>query len=116
VSDGICQLQVSHSDREALQAIVEALLQERVIACGQLLGPVTSTYRWEGEVQHEQEWLALLKTSAASVDQALARIAQLHSYEVPEILVVREISGHEPYLRWVQDQTHPGGAGAETQR
>ena len=116
VGEGICQLQVSHSDREALQAIVEMLVQERLIACGQLLGPLTSTFRWEGEVQHEQEWLALLKTSAAVVDQALARIVQLHAYEIPEILVVRDISGHEPYLRWVQEQAPSGGAAAETQR
>ena len=83
------QIQVSHSDRDALEAIVEQLLQERLIACGQVLGPVSSSFRWEGEVQREQEWLALLKTATALADPVRARVAELHPYEVPEIIVTR---------------------------
>jgi periplasmic divalent cation tolerance protein len=110
VGEQICQLQVSHSDREALQAIVDALVAERLIACGQLLGPMTSTFRWEGALQHEQEWLALLKTSQERVERVLARVAELHSYEVPEILVTRGILGHEPYINWVLQETRAGEA------
>jgi periplasmic divalent cation tolerance protein len=111
VGEPICQLQVSHSDREALQAILDALVAERLIACGQLFGPMTSTFRWEGAVQHEQEWLALMKTAEDRVEQALARIAELHSYEVPEILVTRGIAGSESYLGWVHEETRARAAG-----
>jgi len=110
VADGICQLQVSHSDRDELQAIVDALVAERLVACGQVLGPMRSTFRWEGSMQHEQEWLALLKTSEPLVDRALARTSEMHSYEVPEILVTRVIGGHRPYLQWVLEETRSGPA------
>jgi periplasmic divalent cation tolerance protein len=101
----VCQLQVAHSDREALQAIVEDLLELRLIACGQLLGPVASSFSWRGAREHEQEWLALLKTSSERAGEAAARVRELHSYELPEILV-SEISGGDPdYLRWVLEST-----------
>ncbi len=105
----VCQLQVAHSDRDALQAIVEDLLELRLIACGQLLGPVVSTYSWRGAREHEQEWLALLKTSSARAREAVARVRELHAYELPEILI-SEISGGDPeYLSWVLESTreHP---------
>ncbi|HTY96612.1 MAG TPA: divalent-cation tolerance protein CutA [Solirubrobacteraceae bacterium] len=115
MAEDVCQIQVSHSDRDALQAIVEQLLEQRLIACGQVLGPISSSFRWEGQVQREQEWLALLKTSAALAEPVCARVAELHPYEVPEILVTELSGGHEPYLRWVLEQTatslddRPGG-------
>ena len=108
MAEGVCQIQVSHSDRDVLEAIVQQLLDQRLIACGQVLGPVTSCFRWEGEVQREQEWLALLKTSATLASGVQARIAELHPYEVPEILVTDVAGGHPPYLRWVLEQTSGG--------
>ena len=105
MAEEVAQIQVSHSDRDALEAIVGQLLQERLIACGQVLGPVSSSFRWEGEVQREQEWLALLKTATALADRVLARVAGLHPYEVPEIIVTPVVGGHAPYLQWVLQQT-----------
>lgn len=107
MSTGVCQVQVVHSDRGALEAILEDLLQRRLIACGQLLGPIESRYRWHGALEREQEWLALLKTRSGAVEQVLARVRELHSYEVPEILVSEVAGGHEPYLRWVIEQSSP---------
>jgi periplasmic divalent cation tolerance protein len=105
VAEGICQIQVSHSDRAGLEAIIGELLQQRLIACGQVLGPISSCFRWQGDVQREQEWLALLKTAAALAGRVQARVAELHPYEVPEILVTNVDSGHEAYLLWVLEQT-----------
>ncbi|HUH81425.1 MAG TPA: divalent-cation tolerance protein CutA [Solirubrobacteraceae bacterium] len=105
MAEDICQIQVSHSDRAALEAIVEELLAQRLIACGQVLGPVSSCFRWEGEIQREQEWLALMKTPAALAPGVQARVAELHRYEVPEIIVVPVTGGHAPYLQWVLEQT-----------
>jgi periplasmic divalent cation tolerance protein len=101
----VCQLQVAHSDRDALQAIVEDLLDLRLIACGQLLGPLASSFSWRGTREHEQEWLALMKTASHRVQEASARVRELHSYELPEILV-SEMSGGDPeYLSWVLEST-----------
>jgi periplasmic divalent cation tolerance protein len=103
------QIQVVHSERAALQAIVEDLLERRLIACGQLIGPIASSFRWQGELQHEEEWLALLKTWQAALPAALQRVRELHSYEVPEILVFEIACGEGSYLRWVQEETTPAG-------
>ncbi len=114
MSAGVVQIQVSHSDRTALEAIVQQLLEQRLIACGQVLGPISSSFRWDGEVRREREWLALLKTAAPLAGRVRARVAELHHYEVPEILVTEVSDGHEPYLRWVLEATErssPGGCG-----
>lgn len=102
-STRVVQVQVAHDDRDALSATIATLVDERLIACGQIVGPVESTYRWEGEVQHAREWLALLKTGDAAAERLVARIAELHSYEVPEILVTEVTGGYAPYLEWVAE-------------
>lgn len=104
-SPQICRIEVAHSDREALQAIVDDLLERRLIACGQLLGPVMSSYTWRGERRREQEWLALLKTARARAREVCERVRELHSYEVPEVLVVELAEGDGDYVGWVLEQT-----------
>lgn len=101
----VIQVQVAHDDRDGLSAMIAMLVDERLIACGQLVGPVSSTYRWRGAVQHAEEWLALLKTTRAAEERLVARIAELHPYEVPEILVTEVSGGYGPYLEWVATQT-----------
>jgi periplasmic divalent cation tolerance protein len=100
----VIQVQVAHDDRDALGAMVAALVDERLVACGQIVGPLSSTYRWQGAVQHAQEWLALLKTSRAASERLVARIAELHSYEMPEIILTEVSGGYAPYLDWVAAQ------------
>jgi periplasmic divalent cation tolerance protein len=101
----VVQVQVTHDDREALGTMLDTLVDERLIACGQIVGPIESTYRWEGAVRHAQEWLGLMKTGAAARERLRARIVELHSYDVPEILVTEVVAGHAPYLQWVAEQT-----------
>jgi periplasmic divalent cation tolerance protein len=101
----VAQLQVAHDDRDALQAMIDTLLAERLIACAQIVGPLASTYEWQGRIERtQQEWLALLKTTTAVADRLLERVAELHSYETPEILLVEVAGGHGPYLEWVADR------------
>jgi periplasmic divalent cation tolerance protein len=101
----VVQIQVVHSDREALEGMIGELVGEGLIACGQVIGPIRSTFSWEGSVQTADEWLALLKTSAGAVDDLVTRLAEMHSYDVPEILVTEITGGHKPYLDWVVEQT-----------
>jgi periplasmic divalent cation tolerance protein len=101
----VVQIQVVHSDREALDGMIGELVEQRLIACGQVLGPIGSTFSWEGSVQRAEEWLALLKTSKGAVDDLIARIAEMHSYDVPEILVTEIAVGYLPYLDWIVEQT-----------
>lgn len=101
----VLQIQVVHSDRSALDSMIADLVGERLIACGQLLGPIASTFFWDGSVQRAEEWLALLKTSEHAAADAVARIAEMHTYDVPEILVTEVAGGYAPYLDWVVEQT-----------
>ena len=104
-SKGVVQIQVVHSDRGALDSMITELVEGRLIACGQVMGPISSTFVWEGSVQREDEWLALLKTSDGAVGDLVARLAEVHSYEVPEILIIDITGGYLPYLDWVVEQT-----------
>jgi periplasmic divalent cation tolerance protein len=104
-SERVVQVQVAHDDREALNAMIAELVDERLIACGQLVGPISSTFVWEGSVQNAREWLALLKTSERALDRLVARVAEMHSYDVPEILVIEVAGGYAPYLQWVAERT-----------
>ncbi len=101
----VIQIQVVHSDRDALESMITELVGERLIACGQVVGPIGSTFFWEGFVQRAEEWLALLKTSRGVVDDLVARLAEVHSYDVPEILVTEITGGYTPYLDWVVERT-----------
>lgn len=105
MTEPVVQIQVVHDDRAALDGIIGDLVSEHLIACGQIMGPIAGTFFWEGSVQKEEEWLALLKTSRKAVDRLVARLAEVHSYDVPEILVLEIATGYVPYLDWVAEQT-----------
>jgi periplasmic divalent cation tolerance protein len=100
---GVVQIQVAHDDREELVGIVEKLLSSRLIACGQIVGPIESHYWWQGKIETADEWLALCKTTAAAAPKAIEAIKQLHSYQVPEIVLLPIYGGLEPYLSWMAE-------------
>lgn len=85
---------------EDADRIATALVEEHLAACCQSL-PVASTYLWKGALCRESEVLLLVKTARAS--RAIARIHELHRYELPEIIALPVDSGHQPYLRWVME-------------
>ena len=101
----IVQVQVAHDDRDALAALLAQAVECRLAACGQLLGPMTSTFRWDGEVQEAQEWLGLLKTTAARLDALVEFLDGAHGYELPEVLANPVAGGLHGYLDWVADET-----------
>jgi periplasmic divalent cation tolerance protein len=89
------------SSRDEAQAIVDAAIAQRLAAAAQVIGPVSSTYRWAGQVRHAEEWLCLLKTSAARYDALEQAIRSLHSYELPGILAIPVAAGSATYLDWI---------------
>ncbi len=92
---------VTAPDAAAAETLVHALVEEGVVACGNIVPGVVSIYRWRGQVERAGEVLVVLKTTAAAVPRLLERVPALHPYEVPEVLVLRVLAGHEPYLAWV---------------
>ncbi len=87
--------------------IAEALLEERLIACANLIGGIRSLYRWKGKVCDDRETLMLCKTERNLFPRLSQRVKSLHSYEVPEIIGFPLVEGWQPYLEWIEQETTP---------
>ena len=85
-----------------VRALVDQLLEERLVACVNILGPAVSRYHWEGKIEEAREMVLLMKTTAGLRERLRKRIQELHSYSVPEVLEFRVDSGLEAYLDWVK--------------
>jgi periplasmic divalent cation tolerance protein len=84
-------------------AMAETLVAERLAACVHVTGPVTSTYRWQGQVERSTEWTCQAKTSPARAEALMARIRALHTYDLPEIVAVAAATVDPDYLRWLAE-------------
>jgi periplasmic divalent cation tolerance protein len=83
----------------------QALVEQRLAACVQIDGPITSCYRWKGVVETAAEWRLAIKTRAAVYDQLEQAIRNLHTYEQPEIVALPITSGSAGYLSWIEAGT-----------
>lgn len=90
------------SEKEA-ERLSATLVERRLAACVQVIGPIVSRYRWRGAVEHEREWLCVAKTEAGRYDELEAAIRELHSYEEPEIVATPIVAGSKGYLDWIGD-------------
>jgi periplasmic divalent cation tolerance protein len=87
------------------ERIAEALVEERLAACVNLVPGLRSFYRWKGKLQREAELLLVIKTRAERLDALMERLKSLHPYEVPEILALPIAAGSEAYLLWIEENT-----------
>jgi periplasmic divalent cation tolerance protein len=106
------KLLVSTAPEADAERIAEALLGERLVACVQHVRGLKSRYWWKGALEDADEVLMLMKTRDDLAERAVARLAELHPYEVPEAVLVESCGGHRPYLDWVEEVT----AGREPER
>jgi periplasmic divalent cation tolerance protein len=90
------------------QAIARALVEKRLAGCVQIIGPITSTYWWQGEIETAEEWLCVIKTRVDLYEQLEAAIKKVHPYDVPEILAVPVVAGSEDYLAWLDSELGKG--------
>lgn len=102
------QVTVTASSADEAARLARMAVDGRLAACAQVSGPITSTYRWEGQVTEAMEWLCVFKTVAARVDALAAAVRAAHSYAVPEILVSAVIGGDPDYLAWIGAETSAG--------
>ena len=100
---GCCQVTTTLPDPAAAERVASRLVEERLAACAQVVGPVRSTYRWAGKVEQAEEWYCHLKTTLARLPSLQDRIRELHPYEVPESIAVPILQGNPDYLKWIQD-------------
>ncbi len=85
--------------------LARTLVDERLAACVNVHGPMTSTYRWKGQIECERERQLVMKTTRERLPALEARLRALHGYDLPEFLVVPVEDGSGAYLDWVREQT-----------
>jgi periplasmic divalent cation tolerance protein len=93
--------------RDEAEHIARALVDERLAACVNIVPGLTSIYRWQGKVEAAPELLLLIKTTAANLTQLEEAVRRLHSYEIPEFLVLTPESASNPYLDWLLSEANP---------
>jgi periplasmic divalent cation tolerance protein len=98
------QVVTTTDQRKLAEQIARRLVDERLAACVQISGPVTSVYRWQGEVCTGEEWQLCIKTRGELFDSVSAAIRRLHTYETPEILAM-PVEGSAEYLAWLESET-----------
>jgi len=97
---------ITTPDRDTALVIARALVEEKLAACANILGPITSIYRWEGKVHEEGEVALIAKTDAARAEALIARAKALHPYQVPCIVAWPIVAGFEPYLDWISAESN----------
>jgi periplasmic divalent cation tolerance protein len=102
------QVVTTTEHREDAERIAQALVEERLAACVQVAGPVTSTYRWQGKIENAQEWQCCAKSRRDLYVRIEQTIRRLHPYEVPEILAMPIVTGSADYLAWLDAETGGG--------
>lgn len=106
MSDSDCSVVlVTAPDLAAAEHLANALVDERLAACANIVGPIRSIYRWRGERHSDEEFLLIIKTRRGLFDELAARVRALHSYETPEIIELPITAGSPPYLEWILAST-----------
>jgi periplasmic divalent cation tolerance protein len=99
------QVTTTTETKEQAENIAQHLVEAKLAACVQIVGPITSIYRWKGKVENTQEWLCLIKTRDDLYNKVEAAIKNQHPYETPEIIAVPIVKGSKEYLQWISEET-----------
>ena len=85
--------------------IAQTLVKEQLVACVNIIPNIESVYRWKGKIEEDNELILIAKTVDDNVKNTIHRIKELHSYELPEIIVLPVIGGHIEYLDYITNET-----------
>ena len=91
--------------QEEARKIAHALVEHRLAACVNILPQVGSIYRWQGKIETAEEWLLLIKTQAELFDRVCDAVKELHSYDLPECVMLEVTAGSQEYLDWIAENT-----------
>jgi periplasmic divalent cation tolerance protein len=105
MTDEYVQVFTTVEKREDADRIASTVVNSRLAACAQILGPIHSTYWWKGKVEEAGEWLLMMKTRQDLFSALEKEVRTAHPYEVPEIIALPIVAGSVPYLEWIQAET-----------
>jgi len=108
-ADTLILVHTTCGDAEHAEQLASSLVEERLAACASIGAPIVSVYPWQGRIERERECPLTLKSTRSALTRLRERIAQLHDYDVPEVLAVEVCTASEDYAAWVRDWV---GAGA----
>jgi periplasmic divalent cation tolerance protein len=100
----VIQVVTTTKTKSDAQAIARAVVEKRLAACVQVIGPITSTYWWQGEIETAEEWMCVIKSRRDLYERLEEAIREVHPYDVPEILAVPVIAGSKSYLEWLDNE------------
>ena len=104
--NSVIMIYITASSEEEASSIGEALLQEHLIACANIIPGMKSIYRWEGKIVHDSEAVLILKTQRLHLEKIISRVNEFHSYTCPCILSYSAGGGNEAYMNWVLKETN----------
>jgi periplasmic divalent cation tolerance protein len=85
--------------------IAQALVERRLAACVNLVPQIESIYRWENKIERATEWILVIKTQASAFERLRDAIKELHSYRLPECVMLHVDAGSQEYLAWIEEST-----------
>jgi uncharacterized protein involved in tolerance to divalent cations len=103
----VIEIRTTFASRVAAETCAARLVAERCVACVQVEGPISSTYRWRDVVEHAEEWRCTCKTAAAREAACIAAIVSAHDYDTPEVIVAR-VGASAAYAEWVRASVGEG--------
>ena len=103
--EAFCEVVVTADDADWLAGFTRTLVEDRLAACGHLLHPIRSVYRWQGAVHDDAEARVALHTRRSLVPAIVARTAELHSYDVPCVIALPLVGGNPAYMHWLAAET-----------
>jgi periplasmic divalent cation tolerance protein len=98
------QITTTTGAREDAERIAAELVSRRLAACVQVGGPIQSTFRWQDKMETTEEWICLVKTERGQIAAIERLLAELHPYEVPELIAVPIVAGGAAYLKWMESE------------
>jgi|SRR4051794_15746139 periplasmic divalent cation tolerance protein len=102
MTDKVLVLTTSGSDAEA-RKIANELVERRLAACVNIIPRIQSVYRWEGKIESAEEFLLIIKSTKSRSVDVKAAIRELHSYDLPEYIVISIEDGSAEYLKWIEE-------------
>lgn len=99
------QVVTTISGKRGAEKIAKVLIDIRLAACVQIIGPIKSIYSWKGKIETAKEWVCIIKTRKDLYKKVEKAIKEIHPYEVPEIIAVSIVEGSKDYLKWLSSET-----------